>query len=278
MPVPLLLQELDFSGQRAEIQVSPTALKSIFDLQLQPRTMLLRKLHSIATSAQKTVSESLKMRAKSGDCGNLDTGKTSIIMQRMLHLESQGTPRQLFITANEKLKTKTETIFHGMLTMAGMADRGSKGKVLPPALDMLNQSDFPLFLTLNDFLTMLDGTLHIPFFPRKQDGSLIENNTTSEMFDTSEKDSTKKVPINFFRFLKLWSKMKDRSTLSTKMSPSVAYQEIITFIKGSSFVPGYEEEFGNAASRAGPRSRDQYLKIPAKMSPSFAKSAEGRRF
>jgi hypothetical protein len=218
--------------------------------------------------------------------GRSGTGKTSIIMQRMLHIEREGRrakggqlPRQLFLTASKKLTTRTEKNFREISAIE-LDSRGPRS-FLPHSLSDLQQEHFPLFLTLDQFLKMLDGCLDKPFFDRKADGALSNENVGTGLAWEQDVDaevtkvqggakarSQKPFEVNFSNFLThFWRTMRSGST--TKVSPSVVFQEIITSIKGASYIDG----LGTAGSRGRPLTREQYIGLPAKVG-SFASSNE----
>jgi superfamily I DNA/RNA helicase len=127
-----------------------------------------------------------------------------------------------------------------------------------------------------------DGSLERPFFERKADGSL-RNETTGpvaweqdEDFKESRTGAAKGkaercFEVSFSNFLShLWRPMRTSTCSTTKVSPSVVFQEIITSIKGASYIDG----LGTAGSRGRPLSRDQYIGLPAKVG-SFTCSNEG---
>jgi hypothetical protein len=106
---------------------------------------------------QPTVPSSALMIGRSG------TGKTSIVMQRMLHIERQGRekeakllpPRQLFLTVSKKLTTTTASKFRGINAVDSISLAVTDAPELPHRLSDLQQEHFPLFLTLDQFLKML---------------------------------------------------------------------------------------------------------------------------
>lgn len=48
------------------------------------------------------------------------------------------------------------------------------------ALQMIPSSDYPLFITNKQYLLLLDGTMKDPFFPRKADGTFLNNSHMNE--------------------------------------------------------------------------------------------------
>ena len=57
---------------------------------------------------------------------------------------------------------------------------------IPDSFSLLNDSHFPLFLTLRKFLVMLDGTLRVPFFARSLDKSLLGQSLTTSWQQESQ--------------------------------------------------------------------------------------------
>jgi len=126
--------------------------------------------------------------------GRSGTGKTSIAVGRMWELfrrwhVSMGSSHvaalaaeddevhaynQIFVTANTVLRDQVRKSFRGMKEGFMGADAGHvlQEACYPPTFARVPSSMFPLFLTQNEFLRMLDGTLEEPFFPRNPDGSM----------------------------------------------------------------------------------------------------------
>lgn len=147
---------------------------------------------------------------------------------------------------------------------------------------------FPLFLTQDEFLRMLDGSTKHPFWKRNDDGSLAEEAGFDQLHeemgmlddipdfcdlldaededvpgsDRIERHEEGRICIDFSRFSSIiwpkltssWSKMQRK-----QLSAASVFQEIHSYIKGSS-----------AALRSpnGRLTRDRYAQLGAKMAPN----------
>jgi ankyrin repeat protein len=235
--------------------------------------------------------------------GRSGTGKTSIAVGRMwalykhCHSDSwHGGPyNQVFVTANRVLRDQVRKSFQGMKHgFKGVQEEVSE---YPHTLRDVPEGMFPLFLTQGEFLKMLDGTLAKPFWPRTEDGSLkhpVDNafheeagmldeipDEDFEYFSDNPDDAhgqsdaeplaslasveiDKRVEIDFKVFqTDIWPKLCKSKTQVTNVSPASLFQEIHSYIKGSS----------NALrSVDGRLTRQEYNDLGAKMAPNFKKT------
>lgn len=152
---------------------------------------------------------------------------------------------------------------------------------------------FPLFLTQDEFLLMLDGTLQNPFWQRNDDGSLVEEAAFHELReemgmlddipdfcdlldaeDVSESDrieqheeASARICIDYSKFCqKIWPKLTSSwSQMQRKqLSAASVFQEIHSYIKGSAV---------SLRSPNGSLTREQYNKLGQKMAPNFRRSS-----
>ena len=233
--------------------------------------------------------------------GRSGTGKTSIAVGRMwalykhCHSESwHGGPKnQIFVTANKVLRDQVKKSFQGMkLGFTGVQEESPEQ---PHTFQDVPEGMFPLFLTQNEFLKMLDGTLANPFWPRNDDGSLVhdvasvfheeagmldempeedsifsddDHDDAAEAQQKQEQDEdsqTKKDcrrQIDFQAFFDdIWR--PQLRAKAQKVSSESLFQEIHSYIKGSS----------DALRRPNGRlTREEYNNLGAKMAPNFQKT------
>jgi hypothetical protein len=133
-------------------------------------------------------------------------------------------------------------------------------------------------------IQMLDGCLHDPYFQRAEDGSLLNNNVCTglawEQEDNAPSEAEpqakgrgkekasieRRFEITFSTFLtRVWRSMTGGGAAGVSASSSAVFQEIITSIKGASYIDG----LGTAGSRGRPLTREQYVSLPAKVLGSF---------
>jgi hypothetical protein len=273
--------------------------------------------------------------------GRSGTGKTSIAVNRMWTryrawnmVRGDQEPEhgeegyhQVFVTTNTVLRDQVRKAFQGMKDgfLGADADRRRREIENPPTLRKgeADEDMFPMFLTLNEYLRMLDGTFEEPFSPRNPDGSLkyrvsggfheeegwleVLPTDDDEWFleDDDEDDDAgvgdghdgaaggggaaerggsggrggdgggvsqmwKRREIDFSEFAQtIWPKMRDSRQSETKhMSPSSVFTEIHSYIKGSHLALDTCDGF---------LSREQYLRLPSKMCPTFEGLSTGWR-
>jgi hypothetical protein len=235
--------------------------------------------------------------------GRRGTGKTSIDVGRMwalykhCHSDSwHGGPyNQVFVTANRVLLDQVRKSFQGMKHgFKGVQEEVSE---YPHTLRDVPEGMFPLFLTQGEFLKMLDGTLAKPFWPRTEDGSLkhpVDNafheeaamldeipDEDFEYFSDNPDDAhgqsdaeplaplacaeiDKHVEIDFKVFqTDIWPKLCKSKTQVKNVSAASLFQEIHSYIKGSS----------NALrSVDGRLTRQEYNDLGSKMTSNFKKT------
>ena len=234
--------------------------------------------------------------------GRSGTGKTSIAVGRMWalykHCHSEawhgGPKNQIFVTANKVLRDQVRKSFQGMkLGFSGVQEESLEQ---PHTFQDVPEGMFPLFLTQNEFLKMLDGTLANPFWPRNDDGSLMHDvgsvfheeagmldempeqedwthssddddddaadNQQNQKQDADSKtkmDSRRQIDFQAF-FHDIWPQLKPKAQ---KVSSESLFQEIHSYIKGSS----------DALRRPNGRlTREEYNNLGAKMAPNFKKT------
>lgn len=87
--------------------------------------------------------------------------------------------RQLFITKNLVLCNEVQKTFSEMrnsLDDNNLPAVSAAEETIPPRLQDLQNSHFPLFLTSRKLLLMLDGSLPDPFFRRDASGNIVVRN------------------------------------------------------------------------------------------------------
>ncbi|KAH3763650.1 P-loop nucleoside triphosphate hydrolase superfamily protein [Pelomyxa schiedti] len=125
-------------------------------------------------------------------CGRSGTGKTTVLLYRMLMYELQSPelhPRQIFVTVSPSLCAHAQNELQTLLMKHNgtTADMGSQSAIqdlsfeelekgisllaLPESIKELQPSNFPLFVTYRKLLTMIDAALPRPF------RSVIDKNT-----------------------------------------------------------------------------------------------------
>jgi hypothetical protein len=97
--------------------------------------------------------------------GRSGTGKTTIALHRLFEHRNQCC---LFVTANTQLVDGVHDSFRAM---------SLEDSILPRRrpTDLKNLPPSPTFLTLQEFLVAVDGTLPVPFLPRKPGGTQLLN-------------------------------------------------------------------------------------------------------
>lgn len=87
--------------------------------------------------------------------------------------------RQLFITKNLVLCNEVQKTFSEMrnsLDVSHFPTVMAGEQTIPPRLQDLQNSHFPLFMTSRKLLLMLDGSLPDPFFRRDASGNIVVRN------------------------------------------------------------------------------------------------------
>ncbi|KAF6740880.1 hypothetical protein DFP72DRAFT_951310 [Ephemerocybe angulata] len=215
--------------------------------------------------------------------GRSGTGKTTTMLFKMLGIEraySQqvrstivAKPRQLFVTQSRVLATRVEEYFSKLLESmsaaqksvdelkhiadrkkllqkeSGLYDREDDiawKTCLPGKFSLLQDHHFPLFLTFNQLLCLLEGDIA----PSQQDTSVW-----------SEKESD---PISYDTFLaKYWPHFSREFTKS--LDPALVYGELLGVIEGS------EQSLSHEARHL---SQESYLKLSHRAQHTFAKQRD----
>ncbi|KAF6765913.1 hypothetical protein DFP72DRAFT_865039 [Ephemerocybe angulata] len=215
--------------------------------------------------------------------GRSGTGKTTTMLFKMLGIEraySQqvgltdvAKPRQLFVTQSRVLATRVEEYFSKLLESMSAAQKSrdelnyiaGRRKLLqketglydreddivwkaglPEKFSLLQDHHFPLFLTFNQLLYLLEGDVA----PSRQDTSVW-----------SEKESD---PISYDTFLvKYWPHFSQELTKS--FDPALVYGEMLGVIEGS------EQSLSHETRHL---SRESYSKLSHRAQHTFAKQRD----
>ncbi|KAJ1486799.1 hypothetical protein T484DRAFT_1788627, partial [Baffinella frigidus] len=213
--------------------------------------------------------------------------------------------RQAFVTANTVLRAQVSSSFESMKnssqSLRALPLRTWKeGEGYPATFEGLPNECFPLFLKQTEFLQMLDGLLPEPFWARREDGSLLgdlhrrfheqegmlediplddDYSSGSEAGEEAGEEAggnqrggggggraggnagRERRVVDYQMFLdELWSKIAKSKPEAKELSPANLFQEIHSYIKGSQMA---------LLCPSGKLSREEYLKLPAKMAPAF---------
>lgn len=108
-----------------------------------------------------------------------DDERRSIEDELTQHNVEKNLFRQLFITKNLVLCNEVQKTFSEMRN--SLNDRHvptvtAAEQTIPPRLQDLQNSHFPLFLTSRKLLLMLDGSLPDPYFRRDESGNIVVRN------------------------------------------------------------------------------------------------------
>ncbi|KAH3745789.1 P-loop nucleoside triphosphate hydrolase superfamily protein [Pelomyxa schiedti] len=116
-------------------------------------------------------------------CGRSGTGKTTVLLYRMLLRELQSPamhPRQIFVSVSPSLCALAQNELQSLLSKHGTTktmhqyaviqdisfeelEKGISLSTLPESIQELRDSHFPLFITHRKLLTMIDAALQRPF-------------------------------------------------------------------------------------------------------------------
>ncbi|XP_063308114.1 TPR and ankyrin repeat-containing protein 1 [Pelobates fuscus] len=190
----------------------------------------------------------------------------------------------VFITKNHVLCQEVQRSF---MELSNSTKATSHFKPVEPnvfKLQSLQDENFPLFLTSQQFLLLLDASMPDPFFPRNEDGSLkrsiigwstadeldipdllreddevdadLENDEDETPFEMKEKDP--RVFVTFEVFTNdLWPKMVKGKF---PFNAALVWKEIKSFLKGS---------FEALQCPQGRLTEEQYIKLGKKRAPNF---------
>ncbi|GMH41224.1 hypothetical protein BSKO_09134 [Bryopsis sp. KO-2023] len=240
--------------------------------------------------------------------GRSGTGKTTCAVYRMWaqwlasRKHREDPYHQVFLTASATLKEQVEKTFRKLQAavlskdqLQHVIDLGKNVYPFRPFRDIPSEA-FPLFLTTRQFLRMLDGTLQEPFFPRKEDGTLLhedrdeilddldgmgllvsldecdsddefageaemEEGEAGEKLHNSVKKSRQRVLLTYDIFKqKIWPRISNKGHFKD-LTPSLVVQEIWSYIKGSSEALQCKE---------GHLSKEGYLEVGKKRAPNYS--------
>ncbi|XP_065937230.1 TPR and ankyrin repeat-containing protein 1 isoform X2 [Magallana gigas] len=207
--------------------------------------------------------------------------------------------RQLFITKNLVLCNEVQKTFSEMrnsLDDNNLPAVSAAEETIPPRLQDLQNSHFPLFLTSRKLLLMLDGSLPDPFFRRDASGNIVddipgwssdddslsflpkleddsESESDEELYDEQSVDNDNpgvsnrkkcaKIEVTYDVFCNsVWPKIRKGFE---QYHPSLVWMEIISFIKGS-----YEA----LVHENGYLDRREYILQGKKKAPNFSGERE----
>lgn len=108
-----------------------------------------------------------------------DDERRSIEDELTQHNVEKNLFRQLFITKNLVLCNEVQKTFSEMrnsLDVSHFPTVMAGEQTIPPRLQDLQNSNFPLFMTSRKLLLMLDGSLPDPFFRRDASGNIVVRN------------------------------------------------------------------------------------------------------
>ena len=190
-------------------------------------------------------------------------------------------PRQLFITKNDILRKEVEKSFGNM----GLAWRrhqnsedssNAQSDEQPDSTSLEQKSKFPLFLTSNEWLDIIDKELpgesfftdkeidERAYFRNSEDDTVqrvVEALFTNE--NEAQANDITRNEMNYKCFQKLWRKIN--ASQKSILDPAMVWREINTYIKGS--VPALKV---NDIERESPMHRflslQEYLALPRKQS------------
>ncbi|XP_068092636.1 TPR and ankyrin repeat-containing protein 1 isoform X2 [Hyperolius riggenbachi] len=191
----------------------------------------------------------------------------------------------VFITKNYVLCQEVQRNF---LELSKSTKATSHFKPIEPnvyKLQDIKDENFPLFLTSQQLLILLDASMSDPFFPRNEDGSLKKSivgwssMVDSDMLDLLRDDEDENEPdpedeeeekecdltepdprvfVTFDLFAKkLWPKMKKGKS---PYNAALVWKEIKSFLKGS---------FEALSCRHGRLTEEEYIKLGKKRAPNF---------
>ncbi|XP_072009320.1 TPR and ankyrin repeat-containing protein 1 [Engystomops pustulosus] len=190
----------------------------------------------------------------------------------------------MFITKNQVLCQEVERNF---LELSKSAKATSHYKPIEPnvyRLQDIQDENYPLFITSQQLLLLLDASMPEPFFPRNEDGSLQMNiagwsgldnvdvldllnedyevesdhENEAEENECEQKESDPRIFVTFEVFATvLWPKMIKGKSL---YNAALVWKEIKSFLKGS---------FEALSCQDGKLSEQEYIKLGKKRAPNF---------
>ncbi|XP_073486693.1 TPR and ankyrin repeat-containing protein 1 [Aquarana catesbeiana] len=229
---------------------------------------------------EQELSDSTDEENASADLENLETEFTSDDEedQKLEHYHP------VFITKNHVLCQEVQRNF---LELSKSAKATSNFKPIEPnvyKLQDIQDENFPLFITSQQLLLLLDASMPDPFFPRNEDGSLKKSivgwstmddtdmldllredneiepdpEDEEEEKDCEQKEKDPRIFVTFELFAKeLWPNMiKGKSCYNA----ALVWKEIKSFLKGS---------FEALGCRQGRLPEEEYIKLGKKRAPNF---------
>ena len=189
---------------------------------------------------------------------------------------------QIFISRNGILCEEVARMFHCLRNAC--YPRKADVPVLPVRLQDVSEDSWPLFLSVLQWLTLLDASLPgEPFFPRGHNGQLLcsvrgmdheirtslsscwsgKTEDQTAFAKTRAASETDKGPvytmISYEAFATiLWPKMVRKTKKQSTLHPNLVWTEIMSFIKGSV-----------DALESGELSLEDYEQVGRKMAPNF---------
>ncbi|XP_075683080.1 TPR and ankyrin repeat-containing protein 1 [Rhinoderma darwinii] len=190
----------------------------------------------------------------------------------------------IFITKNQVLCQEVQRNF---LELSKSTKATSNYKPIEPnvyRLQDIQDENYPLFITSQQLLILLDASMPDPYFPRNEDGSLKRNivgwsaldnidvldllnedyemesdpENEEEENDCEQKESDPRVFVTFEVFANtLWPKMVKGKSL---YNAALVWKEIKSFMKGS---------FEALSCQQGRLTEQEYIKLGKKRAPNF---------
>ncbi|KAG8760240.1 hypothetical protein FRC11_000711 [Ceratobasidium sp. 423] len=221
--------------------------------------------------------------------GRSGTGKTTCIVFKMLGVErmfeeaEEAKPRQVFITQSPALAQKVHEYYHSLIRtysdrfvppdrttvgdepiLADLRDDGVESLGLPSRYSLLEDRHFPLFLSFDQFCSLLEEDYIFKFGRFNpnlaaeleefgSDPTYIHNQLLPAVWTMQRIKERRHARVTFelvvFAFA-YWRHFDQR--LTNGLDPALVYNEFIGVIEGSEFT---------LASQSGVLSRDDYLAL-----------------
>ncbi|XP_072268229.1 TPR and ankyrin repeat-containing protein 1 [Pyxicephalus adspersus] len=228
------------------------------------------------------LSDTTDEEQSSADLENLETEVTSDDAEN-IKLEHY---HPIFITKNHVLCQEVQRNF---LELSKSTKATSNFKPIEPNvynLQGIRDENFPLFITSQQLLLLLDASMPDPFFPRNEEGSLrksivgwstMDNSDMLDLLreddenesepeeeerqDCEPKETDPRVFVNFELFAnKLWPNMIKRNENKHCYNAALVWKEIKSFLKGS---------FEALSCPRGRLTEEEYIKLGKKRAPNF---------
>ncbi|XP_061342415.1 uncharacterized protein LOC133288626 [Gastrolobium bilobum] len=164
--------------------------------------------------------------------------------------------RQLFVTASPKL---CQEVKHRVVRLKRSIGKSSEVENIPDSFVNLPTNSYPLVITFQKFIRMLDGTLGNSFFERFSDQSSHSQNLGVRSVALETFIRNKEVTYDRFDSL-YWPHFNSQYTKT--LDSSRVFAEIISHIKGG--IPALESGDGNL-------SREDYLSLSVNRASILAK-------